>query len=139
MENRGVFIVFEGLDGVGKTTHVRELSRRLNEAGFGNSFSLSMPDRNEPETGILIDKYLKKQIELDDMQIHNLYAQNRAILLRDTILPAIYRGENVVCDRYAFSGISYSAAKGKEDLTPSLALWADKDVPLPDILVFLTK
>jgi dTMP kinase len=53
---------------------------------------------------------LRREIELDDHAIHLLFSANRwecAKLIRDLI----ESGKNVVCDRYAFSGVAYTVAK----------------------------
>lgn len=83
----------------------------------------------------MIDSYLKQSSELDDHAIHLLFAVNRwekasvsplLAILHDgpltlllvpfcgpskSILEDLKQGTTVVCDRYAFSGAAFSAAK----------------------------
>jgi dTMP kinase len=69
----------------------------------------------------MIDAYLQSQAELDDRAIHLLFSANRwECVWVDTadvadISASIERdlaaGITVVADRYAFSGIAFSAAK----------------------------
>ena len=43
------------------------------------------------------------------------------------------KGANVVCDRYAYSGVSYSAAKG---LDFDWCLGADRGLVQPDLVLY---
>ena len=91
----------------------------------------------ERSTGIgqLIDRYLKREIELDDRAVHLLFSANRwdeAAKIR----AALEAGVDVVCDRYAFSGVAFSAAKPAiDDLDWCKA--PDAGLPKPDVVVFL--
>ncbi|KAJ7127081.1 hypothetical protein C8R44DRAFT_830586 [Mycena epipterygia] len=58
--------------------------------------------------GDLIDSYLRSQSELDDRAIHLFFSANRS----STIEQLLAEGTTAVCDRYAFSGVAFSAAKG---------------------------
>jgi len=55
--------------------------------------------------------------------------------LRDRILGEINKGVNVILDRYAFSGVAYSAAKG---LSLEWCKGSDRGLPKPDIVFFLS-
>ena len=71
---------------------------------------MCFPNR-ETATGTLIDLYLRKQIELPDETVHLLFSANRWEASRG-IVADLAAGTHLVCDRYAFSGVAYSAAKG---------------------------
>ena len=71
---------------------------------------MCFPNR-ESATGTLIDLYLRNQIELPDETVHLLFSANRWEVSRD-IVDLLSAGTCLVCDRYAFSGVAYSAAKG---------------------------
>jgi len=47
---------------------------------------------------------------LNDKAVHTLFAFNRWELIPEMI-ESIKSGTNFICDRYAFSGVAYSAAK----------------------------
>lgn len=59
------------------------------------------------------------------------------------ILDSLARGEVIVCDRYAFSGIAFTAAKSRLSSSsvpvplPTLAA-PDAGLPLPDLTIFLS-
>lgn len=153
MVQRGALIVFEGLDRSGKTTQVDRLVARLQAEGRkarlqkfpGTSqsshiealvirrFSELTADRT---TGIgkMIDAYLLSKAEMDDHAIHLLFSANRwetaAAIMRD-----LEAGTSVIVDRYAFSGLAFSAAKG---LDFTYCQNPDVGLPLPDLTLYLT-
>jgi len=93
---------------------------------------MCFPNRETP-TGTLIDLYLRRQLDLPDDLVHQLFSANRWEVAT-SIVSTLNSGTSVVCDRYAFSGVAYSAAKGL-DLT-----WCQKPdvgLPLPDGVFFL--
>lgn len=128
--NRGLFFVFEGLDRSGKSTQSKLLTKRLEEAGPVKW--TCFPNR-ATAVGTLIDLYLRRMIELPDKTVHQLFSANRWESMV-SIVEDLNTGTSVVCDRYAFSGVAYSAAKGL-DIT-----WCqtpDVGLPVPDGVFFL--
>ena len=86
--------------------------------------------------GQLIDSYLRGTTDKEDHVIHLLFSANRweaAASIRE----AIEGGATVVVDRYYYSGIVYSAAKGVEGLDMQWAKRPDVGLPRPDGVVFL--
>ncbi|WVQ97191.1 thymidylate kinase [Kwoniella sp. CBS 9459] len=130
--SRGTFIVFEGLDRCGKTTQVSRLVERLEKEGKRARLQ-KFPDRTTA-IGQMIDAYLRSKADMDDRAIHLLFSANRwecaAAIRRD-----LADGITVIADRYAFSGIAFSAAKG---LPFDFCLQPDTSLPLPDITLYLT-
>ncbi|XP_042234814.1 thymidylate kinase-like isoform X2 [Homarus americanus] len=106
--NRGALIVMEGCDRTGKTTQAKMLVKSLNKLGKPTIF-MRFPDRNTP-IGVIIDKYLSCEEEMDDHAIHLLFSANRWESLSQ-ITSTIEEGINIIIDRYSFSGVAYSAAK----------------------------
>ncbi|EKD05587.1 hypothetical protein A1Q2_00077 [Trichosporon asahii var. asahii CBS 8904] len=132
MVQRGALIVFEGLDRSGKTTQVDRLIARLQKEGRKARLQ-KFPDRT---TGIgkMIDAYLQSKAEMDDHAIHLLFSANRWECV-SSILASLDAGESVVVDRYAFSGLAFSAAKG---LDFGYCQAPDVGLPLPDLTLYLT-
>ena len=80
-----------------------------------------------------IDGYLKSSLSLPDETIHLLFSSNRWETV-ESLLAELNSGTDIVCDRYAYSGIAYSAAKGL-DLEWCRA--PDKGLPEPDLVLFM--
>jgi len=173
---RGAFIVLEGIDRCGKTTQTALLHQRLTEYLASTStmivpskatkpspsdpsppsappppppppLALRFPDRNTA-VGQLINQYLQSTSDLDDHAIHLLFSANRWEVADRMVDALLNQGQSIVCDRYAYSGVAFSAAKvvredvtGDETETPLLSMeWCqapDKGLPAPDCVIFL--
>ncbi|KAL2159049.1 hypothetical protein VTH06DRAFT_2808 [Thermothelomyces fergusii] len=131
---RGALIVLEGLDRSGKTTQVKLLEQRFVELGRKVKV-MRFPDRTTP-IGQMIDSYLKSQVEMDDHVIHLLFSANRWEAA-NTITSLLSAGVTVLCDRYYYSGIVYSAAKQNPTLTLCWARAPEVGLPRPDLVLFL--
>ncbi|ORY39574.1 deoxythymidylate kinase, isoform CRA_b [Rhizoclosmatium globosum] len=134
---RGVLVVFEGVDRSGKSTQVAQLVSRLNALGHRSS-AYRFPDR-QTETGKLIDAYLSASGGgLDDRTIHLLFAANRFVAeAMRSLRNSLMQGETVVVDRYAFSGVAYTLAKGAQGLDKDWCKSVDAGILKPDIVFFL--
>jgi dTMP kinase len=102
----GLFITFEGLDGCGKTTQIRLLSRALRDHGR------TVVETAEPG-GTDIGRQIRR-ILLDPVNqaIHSrtellLYFGSRAQNVEEVIRPALSRGQDVICDRFTDSTVVY--------------------------------
>jgi len=129
-----LLIVFEGLDRCGKSTQCKKLLEFLMKQEYDVRVQ-RYPDRSEPTTGPLIDNFLKtaKSPYERPEEIHNLFAQNRKVLdtqLRNDILG----GQIVIADRYSFSGIAYTAAKG---VSVEFACSTEFGLLKPDLVIYL--
>jgi len=123
--------VIEGLDRSGKSTQAANIMRRLEESHHKTKL-IKFPDRTTP-IGKMIDAYLRSQSELDDHTIHLLFSANRWELA-STIESDLASGTTILCDRYAFSGCAFTAAKG---LPYDWCIAPDVGLPAPDLVLFL--
>ena len=104
---RGKFITFEGPEGGGKTTQAKRLVERLQAAGKKVVYT------REPggtPTGEAIRNILQHNTAGEAPCAETevlLFAASRAQLVRHVIVPALERGEWVVCDRFADSTTAY--------------------------------
>ena len=105
---RGALVVFEGCDRSGKTTQVTKLVERLNKGGQA-AVMRRFPDRTT-SIGSVINSYLGCKKELEDHVVHLLFSANRWEVERD-IVDTLMAGTHVFIDRYAYSGVAFSAAK----------------------------
>lgn len=92
-------------------------------------------DRTTP-IGNSIDSYLRGESRQEDHVIHLLFSANRWEAAA-SIRTAIEEGITVVIDRYYYSGIVYSAAKGHPNLALEWARHPEIGLPLPDLCLFL--
>ena len=105
---RGVFVTFEGGDGVGKSTHIRYVANELRRAGR------EVVCLREPG-GTGIGESLRAMVlDPDNGEISSeaellMYEAARAQLAREVIRPALERGAVVLCDRFSDSTIAYQA------------------------------
>lgn len=129
---RGALIVFEGVDRVGKTTQVKKLLDRLKKRK--NKVKIMNFPNRDTQSGRIIDGYLRNKMFLSDEGIHLLFAVNRWEAKKE-MERELRDGTTIIVDRYSYSGVAYSAAKGM-DLewcrTPEAGLLK------PDLVVYLT-
>lgn len=133
----GVFIVFEGGDGGGKSTQVARLVDSLRAEGR------TVVATREPG-GTRIAEQIRNVIldpanlELCDRAEALLYAASRAEHVHHVVQPALDRGEIVVSDRYMDSSIIYQGlgrGLGREEVR-NINLWATHGL-LPDLTFVL--
>jgi len=132
-QQRGAFVVLEGLDRSGKSTQAAILLEHLQKAGVPAQL-MKFPDRTTP-IGKMIDAYLREESSLDDRAIHLLFSANRWELA-SSIEAALQAGTTVICDRYAFSGIAFSFCKDA-GLSYEWCRAPDIGLPAPDLTLFL--
>ncbi|CAG8960233.1 hypothetical protein HYFRA_00012752 [Hymenoscyphus fraxineus] len=132
--SRGAFIVIEGLDRAGKTTQVQKLCDTLYTQGH-NVKALRFPDRTTP-IGKMINSYLENTTEMDDHAIHLLFSANRWERA-SYIKQQISLGTTIICDRYYYSGMVYSASKNNPALSLDWARSPEVGLPRPDRVIFL--
>ena len=133
----GVFIVFEGGDGVGKTTQVELLCAWLADAGHEVVRTFEPGDSTvgamirhivlDPATG-----------EMSPRAEAVLYAADKAQHIFSVVRPALQRGAVVVCDRYVDSMLAYQGGGRVLQLedVERIARWATEDLQ-PDLTVVL--
>lgn len=112
----GRFIVLEGIDGCGSTTHSKRLAKALRTAGVDVRLTC------EPTTGpigALIRQVLQKRLFVPDATgprdfawstMGLLFAADRLDHLDCMVLPALREGATVISDRYDLSSLAYQSA-----------------------------
>ena len=133
---RGLFISFEGIDGVGKSTQVRLLADYLAEQGR-QVFCTREPGGTElgDEIRALL---LHGKGHVDARAEALLYAADRAQHVALEIEPNLATGADVITDRYLDSSVAYQGA-GRElgyDEVRALSMFAVKGL-LPKLTVLL--
>lgn len=102
----GVLVTFEGVDGTGKTTHVRLLAEALRQAGR-EVVCLREPGgtpAGEQLRAVVLDPANEGLTDACELLI---YEACRAELVTKKILPALEAGCVVICDRFTDSTLAY--------------------------------
>ena len=112
MAKKGVFIVFEGIDGSGKSTHIKALAKELRSQGY-NALQTSEPSKDR------IGNFIRRYAERNDSRLTPetealLFAADRFEHVKTVVEPALRRGRIVISDRYLYSSLAYQGAGGLE-------------------------
>jgi dTMP kinase len=133
----GLFISFEGGEGVGKSTQVRRLAARLQAAG--REVVVTREPGGSPGAEAIRNLVLNGSADRWSPVTETLlmYASRRDHIER-TLRPALERGAVVLCDRYADSTRAYQGAAGgaDPDLISALETFILEDVRPVRTLVF---
>ena len=121
----GVFVVFEGGDGAGKTTQSRLLEQWLTAERIPHLMT------REPGDSWLGQRIRELVLSPDSGPISSraealLYNADKAQHVDEVVIPALKKGKVVVCDRYVDSTIAYQGAGRVLDPAEvgQLASWA---------------
>lgn len=134
---RGVFIVFEGPDGSGKTRQMAGLARYLRQLGE------SVVETREPGgtplgdeiRGLLLNR---EHVAIDGLAELFLLAAARAQHVQDVVEPALGSGAIVLCDRYVDSSFAYQGGgRGLEDASIAAVQQIATGGRMPDLRVLL--
>jgi dTMP kinase len=130
-DRRGRLIVFEGIDGTGKSTQQKLLAEVLRNRGC------EVIETREPTEGKFGQKirahYLSREA-LSPARELDLFIADRKEHLQKAILPALRAGKIVLCDRYFLSTMAYQGAAGLE---PEAILALHTFAPEPDLALII--
>jgi dTMP kinase len=149
-EQRGYFIVFEGLDGSGLTTQTALLRDWFIAHGHE---AVATKEPSEGPAGAIVRWALTRRLgypphrqhgaihadspgawePLGDEMLALLYAADRLDHVRQEITPRLERGVTVVCDRYRLSSLAYQALGADEAWVATL----NSRAPAPNLTIFL--
>jgi dTMP kinase len=126
------YIVLEGLEGCGKSTHTKRLGEHLN--------AVITREPGGTRIGSLLRAILAdtENTDLDRRTEALLMAADRAQHMAEVIQPALARGQHVVSDRSIYSTLAYQGygrQLGTADLL-SISTWALNN-RLPDMVIYI--
>ncbi len=133
---KGRFIVFEGLDGSGKSTQILAVAKELRRRG--EKVWLTAEPTASP-TGSYIRTILAESLEKD------MYLQGALFLAdriehntdpEDGILKHLKDGETVICDRYYYSSFAYQGTGSDLNWLMQMNLSCSQ-IAKPDLCIFL--
>lgn len=142
-QQTGIFISFEGIDGAGKSTHIKSLAVAFEQAG--SSVVRTREPGGTPMTERL--RTLTLHEDMDGVTEALLMFAARRAHVREVIAPALAAGRVVLCERFTDSTFAYQGGGRGVDwatleklerlaldlgdtgenqpLTPALTLWFD--------------
>tara|TARA_B100001741_G_scaffold299862_1_gene286619 strand:+ start:81 stop:677 length:597 start_codon:yes stop_codon:yes gene_type:complete len=130
-----LFIVFEGIDGSGKTTQAELLAEKLTSIQQSN---IIIREPGGTPLGESIRKELKSNPNLDPVTQLFLFSACRTELIKDVINPNLEEGHIVICDRYIFSTIAYQGhAEGLNIAYIENMIELSTGGLTPDIVIFI--
>ncbi|MDH3348460.1 MAG: dTMP kinase [Desulfobulbaceae bacterium] len=131
-DRRGHLIVFEGIDGTGKSTQISELAKYLTGQGY------EVVTTREPTDGPYGQKIRQLYTDrtlCDAKEELDLFINDRRQHVNEVIAPALRKGKIVLSDRYYFSTAAYQGANGCD---PDEIFKANSFAPQPDLMLLLT-
>ena len=99
-----LFIVFEGLDGSGKSTQQQLLNYKLQSDKIS---SISFREPGSTVIGEKIVKILQSDQKLSPLSELLLFYVSRSAIIEEKIKPALENYDVVICDRYFYSSVAY--------------------------------
>ena len=133
--NKGKFISFEGIEGVGKSTTIKKIQNYLQEKGIevcctrepgGTEFGESI--RN-----ILLDNNTNITAESELLLLFSIRNQH----INEIIIPSLDKGTWVLCDRYINASIAYQGYGKKVSLEKiNLLIENFTEKVIPDLTIF---
>lgn len=106
---KGVLIVFEGIDGAGKSTQAEILLNRLKAKGYDVAY---FREPSESKWGREIKKRALRADSLSPEEELELFQKDRRENVERNLKPAIEERKIIVLDRYYYSTIAYQGGKG---------------------------
>ena len=133
--DRGILIVFEGIDGTGKSTQRGLLADSLKAQQVPH---IALAEPTQGQWGMKIRKLLSEGRQgISPEEELSWFVNDRKEDIELNILPALQDPKVVIMDRYYYSTAAYQGALG---LDPELIRLANEEfAPIPDrVLIFLT-
>ena len=134
MLEKGLFIVFEGIDKSGKNFQIHELEKRIESLNKHQDILRTQ----EPWRSEEINRKLKqdKSAYSNQMNLAELFIDDRARHTQRLIRPNIEAGTAVLCSRYKMSTCAYQWTQGVE-LSALLKMHDNRGILTPDLTFFL--
>jgi dTMP kinase len=134
LPKKGCLIVFEGIEGSGKSTASRKLEKYLATKDYR---VLWTKEPTISKIGTLIESVLTGTFSVAEEALPLLFAADRADHTKRIIIPAIEKGSIVISDRYIHSSLAYQrsgiGSVFKQDWLEVINQYAIT----PDLVIFL--
>ena len=129
-----MLIVFEGIDGAGKTTQAKLLYNELKRRGMDVLLTKEPTDSEYGQKIKALAKGERAIVSAEDE--YQLFLNDRKLHIREVIKPALAHRRIIIMDRYYYSNIAYQGALG---LDPnSIHRENERFAPIPDLVIILS-
>lgn len=126
---KGCFVTIDGPNGVGKSTIIAHLERRLRARSI-------VPILTAEPSGSMLGRFIREQQEhYRGKVLACLVAADRYAHIEHEIKPALDKGQLVISDRYVLSSLVYQILDG---VSTEFVLALNKDIVIPHLTVLLT-
>jgi dTMP kinase len=132
---KGCFIVFEGIDGSGKSEQFRRLTEKKKKEHY-RIVATREPTKNT-EIGKFINRVLYENAKISEETLALLFAADRVEHTNNVILPALKQNSIVVSDRYVYSSIAYQTKGMDKELNKDWVSTINKFAIKPDVVIYL--
>jgi len=126
--NPGKLIVFEGLDGCGKTTQIERLAAMLRAAGCD---VVTTREPTDGEFGRRIRTAARSGEPVSREQELDWFVADRRAHAAAVLRPQLAAGKVVLSDRYYLSTVAYQGARGCD--AAQILADSEAEFPLPDL------
>jgi dTMP kinase len=130
--NAGRLLVFEGLDGCGKSTQIEQLARALRAAG-GDVLLTSEP--TDGLWGRRLREMARGGEPVAAEEELRWFVEDRREHVAQVLAPGLEAGRLVLTDRYYLSTVAYQGARGLD--WRRILEASETEFPLPDLVLLL--
>lgn len=133
---RGRFIVFEGIDGAGKTTQIELLAKRLREQG--RAVYCTAEPTESVSGGLLRDALsgVSRRTVCEMAAMFVFDRINHNVNPVNGIQKMLAEGFDVICDRYYYSSLAYQGSGTDPEWVGNMNLGCP-EIMRPDVCIFL--
>ncbi|MBO7249768.1 MAG: dTMP kinase [Clostridia bacterium] len=134
--SKGMFIVFEGIDGAGKSTQVRILAEKLEK--LGKKVYITAEPTTLP-SGVELRRVLSGNVKKTPAEIAIMFAEDRVAHNQNAecgIERMLEEGAFILCDRYYYSSLAYQGSQTSYEWVRTLNTRCP-EIRHPDICIFL--
>ena len=129
---KGLLVVFEGIDGGGKSTQAQMLIDRLHLRGLETVY---FKEPSQGKWGRKIKELALQADAITPQEELELFQKDRQENVEKNLKPALAQNKIIILDRYYFSTIAYQGAKGVD--TQKIREMNEKFVINPDLVFIL--
>lgn len=126
----GRLVVFEGLDGCGKSTQLERVAAALRAAGHD---PLVTREPTDGPWGRRIREMARSGQAIDPEEELRWFLEDRREHAAAELRPALAAGRLILCDRYFLSTVAYQGARGLD--WRKILVASEAEFPLPDLVL----